>query len=131
MHTIFCRYDGVRVVRSLVFCAVFCRSLFVLLFCFFWPLCCLSIFDLQRILITTLVSSNSSYSIVYHHDMRKNKISSAVAFLMLLIFYISGMFTTVCYFYLFCLSLYFIELICVVVVCCIIDYCCHFLNVLF
>ena len=37
---------------------MFCRSLFVLLSFFFWPLCCLS-FDL-RILITPLVSSNSS-----------------------------------------------------------------------
>jgi hypothetical protein len=36
---------------------MFCRSLFVLLY--FWPLCCLSFFDL-RILITLLVSSNSS-----------------------------------------------------------------------
>jgi hypothetical protein len=35
-------------------------SLFVLLFVFFWPLCCLSVFDL-RILITPLVSLNSSY----------------------------------------------------------------------
>jgi hypothetical protein len=34
--------------------------LFVLLFFFFWPLCCLVFFDL-RILITPLVSSNSSY----------------------------------------------------------------------
>jgi hypothetical protein len=33
--------------------------LFVLLFFFFWPLCCLSFFDL-RIQITPLVSSNSS-----------------------------------------------------------------------
>jgi len=33
---------------------IFCRSLFVLLYFFFWPLCCLS-FDL-RILITPLVS---------------------------------------------------------------------------
>jgi hypothetical protein len=38
-------FCGVRVARSLVFCVVFCRSLFVLL----------SFFDLQ-ILITTLVS---------------------------------------------------------------------------
>jgi hypothetical protein len=38
---------------------MFCRSLFVRLCFFFWPLCCLS-FDL-RILITPLVSSNSSY----------------------------------------------------------------------
>jgi hypothetical protein len=35
----------VRVTRSLVLCIMFCRSLFVLLSCFFWPLCCLS-FDL-------------------------------------------------------------------------------------
>ena len=38
---------------------MFCRSLFVLLYFFFWPLCCLSFFDM-RILITPLVSSNSS-----------------------------------------------------------------------
>ena len=37
---------------------MFCRSLYVLLYFFFWPLCCLS-FDL-RILITPLVFSNSS-----------------------------------------------------------------------
>ena len=36
-----------------------CRSLFVLSSFFFWSLCCLSFFDL-RILITTLISSNSS-----------------------------------------------------------------------
>ena len=41
------------------FMCMFCRSLFVLLSFFFWPLCCLS-FDL-RILITPLVSSNSFY----------------------------------------------------------------------
>ena len=43
-------FRGIRVARSLVFCVMFCKSLFVL---FFWPLCCLSI-DLQ-ILITTYV----------------------------------------------------------------------------
>jgi hypothetical protein len=37
-----------------------CRSLFVLLYLFFWPLCCLFVLDLP-ILITSLVSSNSSY----------------------------------------------------------------------
>ena len=42
------------------FMCVFCRSLFVLLCFFFWPLCCLSFFDI-RILITSMVSSNSSY----------------------------------------------------------------------
>jgi hypothetical protein len=36
-----------------------CRSLFVLLYFFFWPLCCLFFFDI-RILITPLVSSNTS-----------------------------------------------------------------------
>ena len=46
---------GVRVARSLIFCVVFCRSLFVLLSLLFCPLCCLSFYDLQ-ILITPLVS---------------------------------------------------------------------------
>ena len=36
-----------------------CRSLFVLLYLFFWPLCCLFLFNI-RILITPLVSWNSS-----------------------------------------------------------------------
>ena len=43
--------NGVRVVRSLDFCVMFYRSLFVLLSFFFWSLYCLS-FHLQ-ILITT------------------------------------------------------------------------------
>ena len=73
-------FSGVRVTRSLVLyvCFVvvvvwefyvrltywgfFCRSLFVLLYFFFWPLCCLFFFDI-RILIAPLVSSNSSYSV--------------------------------------------------------------------
>ena len=42
------------------FMCMFCRSLFVLLYFFFWPLCCLFFFDI-RILITPLVSSSSSY----------------------------------------------------------------------
>jgi hypothetical protein len=41
------------------FICMFCRSLFVLLYFFFWPLYYL-FFDI-RILITPLVSSNSSY----------------------------------------------------------------------
>jgi hypothetical protein len=48
-------YSGVRVVRPIAFCVVFCRSLFVLLFFFIWSLCCLSVFEL-RILIIPLVS---------------------------------------------------------------------------
>ena len=43
------------------FICMFCRSLFVLLYFFFWPLCCLFFFDI-RILTTPLVSSNSSCS---------------------------------------------------------------------
>ena len=45
------------VLLDLWFMYMLCRSLFVLLY--FWPLCCLFFFDL-RILITPLVSSNSS-----------------------------------------------------------------------
>jgi len=43
------------------FMCMFCRSLFVLLSFFFWPLCCL--FFGLRILITPLVFSNSSFKI--------------------------------------------------------------------
>jgi hypothetical protein len=50
-------FSEVRVDLSLVFCVMFCRSLFVLLSFFFWPLCCLSYFDL-RFLITPLLFSN-------------------------------------------------------------------------
>ena len=52
-------FSGVRVTRSLVLCVCFvdrCLSFF------FWPLCCLSFVHLQ-IMITTLVSSNSSCSV--------------------------------------------------------------------
>ena len=45
-----------------------CRSFFVLLYFFCWPLCCLFFFDIQ-ILITPLVSSNSSYSTI---EIREN-----------------------------------------------------------
>ena len=47
-------FSGVRIAKYLVFCVVFCRSLFVLLSFFLCSLCCLSFFDL-RILITPLV----------------------------------------------------------------------------
>jgi hypothetical protein len=50
-----CIICGVRVTRSLVLCVCFvdrCLS--------FWPLCCLSFFDLRN-LITPLLSSNSPY----------------------------------------------------------------------
>jgi hypothetical protein len=50
------------------FMCMFCGSLFVLLYFFFWPLRCLFFFDI-RILITPWVSSNSYWSIImsnYH-----------------------------------------------------------------
>ena len=55
-------FSGVRVTRSLVLC-VFCRSLFVLMYFFFWSLCCLFFLDI-RILIAPLLSSNSSLIIL-------------------------------------------------------------------
>ena len=48
-------------VLTIIFRFRFCRSLFVLLYFFFWPLCCLYFLDI-RILIATLVSSNSSWN---------------------------------------------------------------------
>ena len=59
-------FSGVRVTRSLVFCVMVCRSLFVPLSFFFWPLC--SLFFELRVLITHLLSCDhcvlcsSSYS---------------------------------------------------------------------
>jgi hypothetical protein len=56
-------FSGVRVVRSLVFCVVFCIVVVRYLsfcHCLFWSLCCLFFFDLW-ILITLLVSSSSFY----------------------------------------------------------------------
>ena len=50
-------YSVVRVARSLVFCVVYCRLLFVLLSLFLWPYIVLSVF---RCTDNLLVSSNSS-----------------------------------------------------------------------
>ena len=49
------------------FMCMFCRSLLVPLYFFFWSLCCLFFFDI-RIPITQLVSSNSSYSSRKYQD---------------------------------------------------------------
>jgi len=51
-------FSGVRVAWSLVFCAVFCRCLFVPLYFFFCPLCCMS--SDVRFLITPLVDRGLS-----------------------------------------------------------------------
>jgi hypothetical protein len=60
-------FSAIRVARSLVFCVMFCRSLFLFLVFFFSSLYCLSFFDLQ-LLITPLISSNFSYAIVHFCD---------------------------------------------------------------
>ena len=49
------------------FCVNACRSLFVLLSFFCWPLCCWTFFDFH-ILTTALVSSNSSFIISHIFD---------------------------------------------------------------
>jgi len=40
-------FSGIRVTRSIVLCVILCRSLFVLLSFFSWPLCFLSFFDVR------------------------------------------------------------------------------------
>jgi len=64
----------VRVTQSLVLCVMFCRSSFVLLPFFFWPLCCLFFFDI-RFLITPLASSKCSchHSLIYPTHTQKQK----------------------------------------------------------
>jgi hypothetical protein len=52
-------FSWVRVARSLVFSVVVCRSLFVLLSFFVWPLRCLSFFVCGFWFITHLISSNA------------------------------------------------------------------------
>jgi hypothetical protein len=74
----------VRVARSLVFCVVFCRSLFVPLSLVFLPWCCLSVFEL-RILITHLVSSNSSFDVQL--SLEKRKYNFCIVFLYLKFMY--------------------------------------------
>ena len=53
-------FSGVCITRSFVLCGMLCWSLFILLYFLFWPLCCLFFSDIH-ILITLLISSNSSY----------------------------------------------------------------------
>ena len=68
-------FSGVRVTRSLVLYVCFVDRCFSFCTFFFWALCCLFLFDL-RILITPLVSSNSSlyHFIVCNVNQMKNKI---------------------------------------------------------
>ena len=63
-------FSGFRGTLSWVLCILFCRSLFVLLSFFCWPLCYLSFFVVwilitdYWLLITPLVSSNSSWWLI-------------------------------------------------------------------
>ena len=69
---------GVHVAQILDFCVVFCRSLFVLLSLFFWPLCC-RFFEV-RFLITSFISSNllqEDTSIYEHHSVSKSSYDMA------------------------------------------------------
>jgi len=61
-------FCGIRVAQTLVVCVVFCISVFVVLFLFFWPFFCLSFFSL-RFLITTSVSSKLSYIVLLEFRM--------------------------------------------------------------
>jgi hypothetical protein len=54
------RFRGVRVSRTLVFCVMFCSSLFVILSLFVWPLRCLS-FNLWLLGIFTLSALTADY----------------------------------------------------------------------
>ena len=67
------------------FICMFCGSLFVLLYFFFWSLCCLFFFDI-RILITPLASSNSSFNYITNQVKLTHNICHIVA---LLLFYVT------------------------------------------
>jgi hypothetical protein len=63
---------GVCVTWSLVLCVMFCRSLFVLLSYFFWPLCCLFFLYMVYWLIDWLVLNgnfSSISSILWHENI--------------------------------------------------------------
>jgi hypothetical protein len=78
-------FSLVRVTRSLILCAMLCRSLFVLLSFFLWPMCCLS-FELL-ILITHLVSSSSSYLVLSLITRYKTNLSETMHLLFDILFY--------------------------------------------
>jgi hypothetical protein len=70
-----------------------CRSLFVLLYFFFWPLCCLFFFSLW-ILITSLVSSNFYCNYIFFNSgivaiLLHAFVNNSILFFILLFPYIS------------------------------------------
>ena len=62
-------FSGVRFVRSLIFCAILCRSLNVVLFVYFWPLYCLSFFDLRLLISLSYLQTFliTGYSTLYYN----------------------------------------------------------------
>jgi hypothetical protein len=69
-------FNGLRVAPSLGLSVMLCRSLFVHLSFFCWPLCCPSLIDLQ-ILVAPLISSNSSYVTI---SVSTNYVSQGITF---------------------------------------------------
>ena len=67
-------FSGVRVIRSLDLCVCFVDCCF-----YFWPLCCLFLFDI-RILITPLITSNSSCQHIFYKHVLKQQIIYIVEF---------------------------------------------------
>jgi hypothetical protein len=65
-------FSGVGVTPYLVICVFYCRSLFVLLYFFFWPLCCLFFFDVW-ILITLWYLRNPRTDIINKKNPNKTK----------------------------------------------------------
>jgi len=57
-------FSRVHVTRSLVLYVMFCRSLFVFLSFFFWPLCCLFFFDLRILIIKRGILLTHVYSLI-------------------------------------------------------------------
>ena len=49
-----------------IFMCMISRSLFVLLYFFFWPLCCLFFFDIRNLITPSVSSNSSSYILVVY-----------------------------------------------------------------
>ena len=65
----------IRAAQSSVFCIVFCRSLFMILSFFAWPLHCLPFFDIW-LPITLLASTNFSYLLTYSRTTILSQLSN-------------------------------------------------------
>ena len=66
---------GFVLLKSSVFCVVFCRPLFIILSFFAWPLHCLPFFDLWPP-ITLLASTNFSYLLTYTRTTMLSQLSN-------------------------------------------------------